>query len=823
MSALPMPRPETAHRMAVARVTAADSPVVRLDFLTWQELAQELTQHRPGRKDGPGWMPAEIQPGPRKGDRVRHVSALALDVEAQAERLQDGTKRLTGPTPPPLSAMASELDLWGLAAVLATSHSHLEPAAGGGTVGPRYRVTIKLSRPIAAQEVRPLALYVAARLGVSESVDTSCMEPARLFYLPRCPADRMRLAESATVEGEPLDVDEALRAARATSKPRAVSQVQSASVIDAFNAAHDLPALLARHGYKEAGRHRWTWPGSTTGMPGVVYFPEAGRVYSHHAADPLHDPDHSRDAFDAWCALEHAGDLRAATREAARILGMGKAPQTAKPAAEAPASAPQPLPAELLPVDPFPLDALPDAFRPWVADVTELMQCPPDFVAVPLLVAAASLVARHVGVRPQRRTDWQPSGNLWALIVGRPGRMKSPAMSRALAPIYRLEKAGADAFKDRAALYEAEALAAKLRTDVNIAAAKAALKKDSGASVADLLQEADREDMPTRRRYVVADATYEKLGEVLAENPAGVLSVRDEMRGLFLHLGREDNAQALGFYLQAWSGGSYTFDRIQRGTVTIEDLRLSMIGGIQPGPLSDLMLQARRGAADVGMVERFLIAWPDLPSDWREVDRDPDSEAKRRVWDAFERLDTITPNGLEAEADPSGHGLPFLRLDEDAREAFSEWRHELERSMRNVEAEGLEGALSKFKHHVPALALALHVIDGGTGPVTLQATLRALTLAEYFESHARRLHGSGRRVTVRCAAAILAKVKAGALPATFTARDVYRNDWSGMTDPKAVAEALDMLAAYRWLVEATTETGGRPMVTYTLSEGARCG
>ena len=113
-------------------------------------------------------------------------------------------------------------------------------------------------------------------------------------------------------------------------------------------------------------------------------------------------------------------------------------------AGEASIEAPQPLPPELLPVAPFPMAALPEAFAPWVCDVAERMQCPPDFVAVPMLVAAASLVARHVGIRPQQRTDWLERGNLWALIVGRPGIMKSPAMSQALAPMDRLEARAAE-------------------------------------------------------------------------------------------------------------------------------------------------------------------------------------------------------------------------------------------------------------------------------------------------------------------------------------------------------------------------------------------
>jgi hypothetical protein len=489
--------------------------------------------------------------------------------------------------------------------------------------------------------------------------------------------------------------------------------------------------------------------------------------------------------------------------------------------------APQPLPPELLPVEPFPMAALPEAFAPWVCDASERMHCPPDFVAVPLLVAGASLVARHVGIRPQRRTDWLERGNLWALIVGRPGIMKSPAMAQALAPMERLEAHAAEAFNAQAAQHQAEAMAAKLRAEANVNAARAKLKKDGGVDVAALLAGNDVRAEPMRRRYVVNDLTYEKLGEILAANPDGVLSVRDEMRGLFLSLAREESAPARAFYLQAWSGGRYTFDRIGRGTVTVEDARLSIIGGIQPGPLSELVQQARRGAADDGMVERFLIAWPDAPGEWREVDRWPDSEGKRRTWETFDRLDALTADALGAERERDMHGeprgLPFVRFDDESREAFGEWRSEFERTIRAAEGEGLEGALSKFRHHVPALALGLHVIDGGTGPVSLLATLRALALAEYFESHARRVHSSGRRMTVRAARTIIEKARAGSLPAPFTARDVYRNQWAGLGDRAAVADALDMLAAHGWLSEAAIETGGRPTVTYALTDGARRG
>ena len=489
--------------------------------------------------------------------------------------------------------------------------------------------------------------------------------------------------------------------------------------------------------------------------------------------------------------------------------------------------APLALPVELLPVEPFPMAALPDAFAAWVGDVSERMNCPPDFVAVPLLVGAASLVARHVGIRPEQRTDWMERGNLWALIVGKPGMMKSPAMSQALAPLERLEARAADEFNSQTAQHQAQAMAAKLRTEANVKTARRALMDNDRADVLALLSPGDEDPAPTRRRYVVNDLTYEKAGEVLEQNPDGVLLVRDEMRGLLLHLAGEEAATARGFYLQAWSGGRYTFDRIGRGTLTVADARLSIIGGIQPGPLSEIVNQARRGGSDDGMVERFLIAWPDTPSEWRAVDRWPDTAGKRLALDAFERLDTLKPGDLDSERDTDlagrACGLPYLRFTGDAREAFGEWRSDFERTIRAAEGEGLEGALSKFRHHVPALALALDVIDGGKGPVTLAATVRALDLADYFESHARRLHSSGRRTTVRAARAIVEKARALALPEVFTARDVYRNQWAGLSDKSAVADALDLLAAHAWLTEASTETGGRPTTVYALTEGARRG
>jgi len=194
--------------------------------MSWADLAALLTAHEVGEKAGSAWMPADIDPGPRKGERVRAVTALVLDVEARHEDVKDatGTKagtRVTGPLPPPLPELVQRIEREGWAAIVATSHSHEAPALPSGTLGPRLRVVFPIDRTLGHREVRVLALAAAARLGLADCADTSTMEPARLFFLPRCPAERKHLAAHAIVTGAPLPVDELVNLAPELALPEA--------------------------------------------------------------------------------------------------------------------------------------------------------------------------------------------------------------------------------------------------------------------------------------------------------------------------------------------------------------------------------------------------------------------------------------------------------------------------------------------------------------------------------------------------------------------------------------------------------------------------
>jgi hypothetical protein len=434
-------------------------------------------------------------------------------------------------------------------------------------------------------------------------------------------------------------------------------------------------------------------------------------------------------------------------------------------------------------------------------------------VALPMLVGAGMLLARHCALRPKRLDSWAVSPNLWGCVVGPPGAMKSPAMKQGLFALERMEQAARAEFVAAMQTFDVEAAAGKLRAEESAKAARKALAKDRDADVGHLLMSGDATDTPCETRFLVSDATVEKLGEILADNPGGVVYARDELGSLFRTLAREEQAAARGFLLTAWDGGRYRFDRITRGAVEIPNARVAVIGGIQPGPLSAMVREAS-GTGDDGLLQRPLFAWPDQAGEWSDVDRFPNTSARNAVLAVFDRLRDGSPFACQQETFPDGQpdGLPFIRLDDDAWELFLEWRAALETVTRDdATPPGLSAALSKYRKHAPALALIVHALDGGAGDVTGAAMLKALALSEYFESHTRRVFDSGRRPMIEAARAILRRLERGDLPAEgFTLRDVYRAGWSGLGDRATVADAVAMLGDYGHVDAERIDTLGRP-------------
>ncbi|HEY2588009.1 MAG TPA: AAA family ATPase [Tepidisphaeraceae bacterium] len=93
-----------------------------------------------------------------------------------------------------------------------------------------------------------------------------------------------------------------------------------ASVIDAFNDAHDIESILSAHGYTKGVSGMFARPGRERHLCSVTV--RDGRSFHHSTNDPLNDGYWHR-PFDIFCKLEHGGDCKAAVKDAAAKLGIG--------------------------------------------------------------------------------------------------------------------------------------------------------------------------------------------------------------------------------------------------------------------------------------------------------------------------------------------------------------------------------------------------------------------------------------------------------------------------------------------------------------------
>jgi Protein of unknown function (DUF3987) len=473
---------------------------------------------------------------------------------------------------------------------------------------------------------------------------------------------------------------------------------------------------------------------------------------------------------------------------------------------------PAPLGGELPPVPAFDSQLLPAALRPLAEDTAERMQVPLDYPAVVAVLCLAGATGRRAAIQPKATdTSWVVTPNLWGGIIAPPGLMKSPVISLLTQPLTRIEALWRAEYESAISGYQQQQEEMQLRKAAWREQFKAAQKggKDAPARPDDSIAK------PKCGRLITQDATMEKLHEIMHDNPAGVLVIRDELAGWLATLDKPGREGERAFFLSAWNGDTgYTMDRISRGSIHVDACCVSMLGGIQPARLRSYLNDALQdGPRNDGLLQRFqVLVYPDIPPDWRYVDRAPCPEAisnAQHIYHRLAHLDAAQP-------------LRF-RFDHDAQKLFVAWLTDLESKLRSV---GLHPALvshlAKYRKLMPALALLFELADGGGDNVSLEHARQSAAFCDYLESHARRIYSIIISPERQAAAELGRHLAAGwkRTEGMFTVRDIYQNDWRALATPDAVHRALAIVEDAGWVRLTPLEiktTGGRPRQLYAIN------
>lgn len=548
-------------------------------------------------------------------------------------------------------------------------------------------------------------------------------------------------------------------------------------------------------------------------------FIAAGKLEEATAIDALED---------AVKSLSNVADFNAACRTIRAQIEFGKTrpvvdDEYSSPVGQRPAPTvvpsltewPQPIPLkrELRPVAMMEPDMLPPALREWVEDIAHRMCCPLDFTAAAAVVALSSLIGTQLTIKPKSRDDWTVVPNLWGGVVGEPSTLKTPSLSEVIKPLDRLATEARKKFDGQLQRFHAEQATAEAQKKVYQSQEQERLK---GKTVSNPVAYPNSPSCPTERRYMTSDATVEKLGELLNENPTGLLQFRDELTGLLSGWERSGREQDRAFYLEAWNGsGGFTVDRISRGTMHVKNVCVSLLGSIQPAKLSGY-LQAATGYDNDGFVQRLqLVVYPDKTT-WAYVDMTPDTQARNRAYALFEQIDKGEFSRLGQPADEYNK-FAYTRFDDAAQAVFKDWLTRLETVVLPGESGLLAEHLTKYRSLMPSIALVFHVVNcfdaqAATALVSVEAATMAVRWCAYLESHARRIYGLLDTISVEGADRLLKEIRSGRLASGFKVREVVQRGWSHLKTTEQVNAAIAELVSRHWLREQVSDLSstGRP-------------
>ena len=467
---------------------------------------------------------------------------------------------------------------------------------------------------------------------------------------------------------------------------------------------------------------------------------------------------------------------------------------------------------------------LPASLAEFVLDEADRMSAAPDYVAAALVVALGAVIGTRAALKPKRRDDWIVTPNLFGGVVGDPSAKKSPTVSSVMRFLDRLEAREQEALADRRNLYQAELAA----YEAHEAAIKSTMKKaatgkpdkDKMLAAQNDLAGLTKPEEPHARRFKSNDATVEKLVDILSHNPQGLLVYRDELMGLLASWEREGREGDRAFYLEGWNGtGSFSNDRIGRGSQFIPALCLSVFGGIQPDLLERYLSTIIEGLDNDGRIQRFqVLVYPQQPA-WQWVDRYPVKGAREAVRDLFDRLASFDPL-MDGAAPPDDFiKLAHYRFDDAAQELFIEWASDLNRARIPAEDDPMMAQhLAKYEKLFCALALILHLADGRIGDVGAESAMRAAAWCEYLEAHARRIYGLVEGARISAARTLARRIAEGKLANPFTARDVVRKGWRGLQSSAQVEAALAVLEEHGHVISFEDDAAaGRPTTRYSIN------
>ncbi len=654
-----------------------------------------------------------------------------------------------------------------------------------------FQCFLLLDRPLSVDEAKPLA----RALKIAANADHCTADMAHVWRVPgglnwpnAKKLARGRAPEPVAVtiaepwDGSLIDVDEL----RTTLEPWAGKESVSGQLVTLgelppvgdIHVSETAAAMLASDDVGDRSEHaarvveQLAFDGLTAEQACAAFLSATGDwFWRYDSKDPHKDFQRLWARFGA----HHAEERAAGQVAAAGIIARASRSSTAPVAANDNNSASEP--ALIRPVDPWlqrkhpplPDGLLPSAIEGFAKSQAEIMGVDPGGLAVAALAVCAAAIPDSITIKVKRYDEWQESARIWVALIGNPSAKKSPIINAASKPLRSIDEGLVRGYLDEKRKFDG-------------------LSKDEKASTYP----------PKQIRTRIEDVTIEATQEILRDSTQGVLLVRDELSGWFGSMEKYGSGKGAAtdrsFWLQSFNGGSYSVNRVGRGVVAIDNLSVSMLGGIQPEPIRKIATEA----ADDGLLQRLfpIVLGPSSVG----IDAPP-SAAVGEYSGLIQRLHKIQRprvglNEVSLKFDDEGQAL---------RQELSEKHHDMQAGWEIINKK-LAAHIGKYDGLFARLCVVFHCIETKAmrpEPVIPfdTASRVASFLHEFLFPHALAFYSNvlgisdGHDALLATAGWILAHK-----PEKITVRDVRRGDRTMREmDDEQAAEVLRKLDAMAWL------------------------
>jgi phage/plasmid primase-like uncharacterized protein len=350
----------------------------------------------------------------------------------------------------------------------------------------------------------------------------------------------------------------------------------------------------------------------------------------------------------------------------------------------------------------LPRGLLPPIIERFAFESAAQMGTDPAGFAMSALAACSVAIKDTIELKPKQHENWTESARIWVMLIGTPSTRKSPMMARTVARVKKL---------DAAMLYGSNKALADWQ--------------DNGGPKSG-------EPRPKTPRLRIEDATTEAAQEICKDSPDGIMVLQDELTGFFGRIekyGGKSGGADRSFWLQAYGGGQYAVNRIGRGSFLIDNLSVTMLGGIQPGPLRSLVADA----SDDGLIQRFI------PVLLQKAQRDKDVATPPVAEEFGDMIEAL--HGLDAPRNFFGvQPLTFSEGARAVREALADDHFRFVLIMEQMNSK-LATHIGKFDGLFVRLCVIWHCVENIGGddlPLDVSeatATRVARFLTEYIRGH----------------------------------------------------------------------------------------